>query len=165
MIRDDVRFDRVLYSDMIYVGAPGTTDTPYSHTDNLHYEELEESRADLSNPAVLMAVTQSGLPGAQLPSSATAGVLTTRAAGEEFFSAGTNRRRSRSVDTRAVAARTGVEIGEREQVPRATTAQEVGALRIDPLALEGPGAVGVDPALEQLFLPRHGIRGCGFHRE
>ncbi len=92
MIRDDMRFDRVLSSDMIYVGAPGTTETPYSHTDNVHYEELEESRADLSNPAVLMAVTQSGLPGAQLPSSATAGVLTTRAAGEEFFSAGTNRR-------------------------------------------------------------------------
>jgi len=92
MIRDDVRFDRVLTSDMIYVGAPGVVETPYSHTDNDHYEELEESRADLSNPAVLQAVSQSGLPGAQLPSSATAGVLTTRAAGEAFFRAGTNRR-------------------------------------------------------------------------
>jgi len=92
MIRDEVPFDRVLQSDIIYVGAPGLVETPYSHTDNEHYEELEDERADLSNPAVLMAVSQSGLPEAQLPSSATAGVLTTRAAGQAFFRAGTNRR-------------------------------------------------------------------------
>ncbi len=92
MIRDEVPFDRVLQSDMVYVGAPGLVEDPYSHDDNDHYEQLEEERADLSNPAVLMAVSQSGLPGAQLPSSATAGVLTTRAAGQAFFRAGTNRR-------------------------------------------------------------------------
>ena len=92
MIRDDVPFDRVLSADMVYIGAPGTTEAQYSHTDNAHYEELEGSRADLSNPGVLMAASQSGLPGAVLPSAATAGVVTTRAAGEAFFSAGTNRR-------------------------------------------------------------------------
>ncbi len=92
MIRDDVPFDRVLSADMIYIGAPGVVEAPYSHTDNAHYEALEASRADLSNPGVLMAASQSGLPGAVLPSSATAGVVTTRAAGEAYFSAGTNRR-------------------------------------------------------------------------
>lgn len=92
IIRDDVPFDRVLASDLVYVGAPGITATPYSHTDNEHYRELEEMHADLSNPGVLVGVAQSGLAGAQLGASETAGVLTTRAAGEAFFSAGTNRR-------------------------------------------------------------------------
>jgi hypothetical protein len=88
MIRDDVPFDQVLYGDIVYVGASGT----YSQTDNLHYQQLEQTRADLSNPAVLVRRMQSTLPGSQLPAAATAGVLTTRAAGEAFFSAGTNRR-------------------------------------------------------------------------
>ncbi len=92
MIRDEVPFDRVLSADMVYIGSPGVVEVPYAHDDNRHYEALEGSGADLSNPGVLMAVSQSGLPGSQLPSSATAGVMTTRAAGEAFFRAGTNRR-------------------------------------------------------------------------
>ena len=88
MIRDDVPFDQVLYGDIVYVGASGS----YSQTDNVHYQQLEQSRADLSDPNVLVRRLQSTLPGSQLPASATAGVLTTRAAGEAFFSAGTNRR-------------------------------------------------------------------------
>jgi hypothetical protein len=92
IVRDDLAFTMALSGDLVYVGAPGTTSTPYSHTDNRHYEELEDRRADLSDPDVLTAVSQSGLPGAVLQSSQTAGVLTTRAAGEAFFKAGTNRR-------------------------------------------------------------------------
>jgi len=88
MIRDDVPFDQVLYGDIVYVGAAGT----YSQTDNLHYQQLEQSRADLSDPAVLVRRLQSTLPGSMLMAADTAGVLTTRAAGEAFFSAGTNRR-------------------------------------------------------------------------
>ncbi len=88
MIRDDVPFDQVLYGDIVYVGASGS----YSQTDNMHYQQLEQSRADLSNPAVLVRRLQSTLPGSVLMASETAGVLTTRAAGEAFFSAGTNRR-------------------------------------------------------------------------
>ena len=92
MIRDDVPFDRVLTTDMVYVGAPGVVETPYSHTDNEHYEALESTRANLADPGVLVAVSQAGLPGSQLLASETAGVLTTRAAGEAYLSAGTNRR-------------------------------------------------------------------------
>jgi hypothetical protein len=86
MIRDDVPFDQVLYGDILYVGASGA----YSNTDNTHYAQLEQSRADLSDPNVLRQRVQSAVTG--LPAAATAGVLTSRAAGEAFFSAGTNRR-------------------------------------------------------------------------
>jgi hypothetical protein len=95
MIRDDLPFSEVLSADLVYVGtqtAPG-----YSHTDNQHYIELERQRVDLSDPALFAGVPQSSLPGSQLSSSDTAGVITTRAAGEAFFSAGTNRRMWRFV--------------------------------------------------------------------
>lgn len=92
MIRDEVPFTEVLSSDVVYVGAPGVVSTPYSHTDNQHYEELEANRIDLSDPGQLIPVAQSSLSGSQLNSGDTAGVITTRAAGEAFFSAGTNRR-------------------------------------------------------------------------
>jgi len=92
MIRDDVPFDQVLSADMVYVGAAGVVGTGYSQTDNIHYQQLEQTRADLSNPAVLVQRMQSTLPGSQLAAGDTAGVITTRAAGEAFFSAGTNRR-------------------------------------------------------------------------
>ena len=48
---------------MVYVGAPGVVESALlRHDDNDHYEELEEERADLSNPAALLqAVSQSGL--------------------------------------------------------------------------------------------------------
>jgi hypothetical protein len=97
MIRDDVPFQQVLTADLVYVGAPGVVSANYSHTDNEHYRLLESSRVDLSNPARLVAATQSGLPGSVLTPADTAGVITTRAAGESFFSAGTNRRMWRFV--------------------------------------------------------------------
>ncbi len=92
MIRDDVPFDRVLSADLVYVGAPGVVEAPYSHTDNEHYEELARRAVDLSDPELLVPVRQSELPGAVIPAESTAGVLTTRAAGEAFLRAGTNRR-------------------------------------------------------------------------
>lgn len=97
MIRDDLPFDEVLSADLVYVGAPGLASSDYSHTDNLHYRELEELRVDLGDPALLVPTAQSSLPGSVLQSSETAGVMTTRAAGEAFFSAGTNRRMWRFV--------------------------------------------------------------------
>src|SRR5262245_29210856 len=89
MIRDDVPFDQVLTADLVYVGAPGVVPTPYQHTSNQHYVELQNNRIDLSNPAQLVGVPQSTLPGSQVGSADTAGVITTRAAAEAFFSAGT----------------------------------------------------------------------------
>jgi hypothetical protein len=90
MIRDDVPFTQVLTADLMYVGANVTP--AYSQTDNEHHRAVESQRVDLSNPTLFVPVTQSGLPGSQLLPGDTAGVITTRAAGEAFFSAGTNRR-------------------------------------------------------------------------
>jgi len=91
IIRDERSFKDILTADVIYVGTSNSL-TPYSHTNNLHYQELEASRVNLGSSANLVATTQSGLPGSQLNASQTAGVITTRAAGEAFLRAGTNRR-------------------------------------------------------------------------
>lgn len=92
IVRDRRPFTDALTADVVYTGAPGVVPSSYSHTDNDHYIELEEARVDLSDPALLIPQTQSGLPGSQLAAGEAAGVITTRAAGEAFFSAGTNRR-------------------------------------------------------------------------
>jgi hypothetical protein len=97
MIRDDVPFDEVLTADLVYVAAAGVVSSAYSHTDNDHYRELEDSRADLGDPNVLVPVRQSDLPGTPLGAADTAGVVTTRAASAAYFSAGTNRRMWRFV--------------------------------------------------------------------
>ncbi len=91
MIRDDVPFNTVLSEDIIYTGANNLVTPNYEQTSNAHYEALEEAGADLSNPAVLVRRTQSGLPGTQISANEAAGIVTTRAAAEAFFSAGTNR--------------------------------------------------------------------------
>lgn len=94
LIRDgDTRpFTNVLTADVVYVGAPGVVPAGYSQTDNDHYRLLEENLVDLGNPALLVPVAQSSLPGALIGPNDAAGVITTRAAGQAFFSAGTNRR-------------------------------------------------------------------------
>ena len=92
MIRDDVPFDQVLSADLVYVGAPGVVGAAYSQTNNDHYRQLEAARVNLGDPTRLVPMLQSTLPGAVLVAGETAGVITTRAAGEAFFSAGTNRR-------------------------------------------------------------------------
>jgi hypothetical protein len=92
IIRDELPFIEVLSADLVYVAAPGLVSSGYSQTDNDHYEQIETVGVDLSDPAELVPVPQSSLPGSQLQPSEAAGVITTRAAGEAFFSAGTNRR-------------------------------------------------------------------------
>lgn len=101
LVRDEATygFDEVLSADVVYVGDTveinnrlGISIPPYSHTDNAHYQALESNGIDLSDPALFVPVPQSTLPGSQLSSGDAAGVTTTRAAGEAFFSAGTNRR-------------------------------------------------------------------------
>lgn len=87
LVRDGGDFREVLYGDVIYVGGdhlPG-----YSNDNNAHYQALEASGANLGDAAVLRRESQSGVTG--LPASATAGVMTTRAASHAFFVAGTNR--------------------------------------------------------------------------
>lgn len=85
MVRDDKDFRGVLSDDILYVGNIGSP--AYSNSDNNHYDMLESTNADLR--AVLVERVQSSLNG--LPSTATAGVITSRAASEAFFIDGTNR--------------------------------------------------------------------------
>ncbi len=87
MIRDDADFRTVLYDDVQYIGAPGTVTSAPAANDNAHYAALEAGNHDLK--AVLRPTTQSSING--LPGTATAGVITSRAAAEAFFIAGTNR--------------------------------------------------------------------------
>ncbi len=87
MIRDDVPFNTLLSADLLYVGAPGLGLPPYSNNNNDHYEQLESRGLDMQSG--LIQTTQSAVTG--LPTGATAGVMTTRAAAEAFFVAGTNR--------------------------------------------------------------------------
>jgi hypothetical protein len=85
MVRDDVDFREVLHGDILYVGngvAPG-----YSPSSNAHYEAMEAQGTDLKT--ALQRVPQSQFTG--VPSGATAGVMTSRAAAQAFFIAGTNR--------------------------------------------------------------------------
>ena len=89
LVRDESDFRDVLIGDVTYIGTSATGVPAYSTTGNAHYEELEDRNIDLGNPANLEAVTQSSLNG--LPSSATAGVMTSRAGAQSFFILGTNR--------------------------------------------------------------------------
>jgi hypothetical protein len=89
IVRDDLPFNQALSADIIYVGAVAGL-PPYSTTDNKHYATLETTAARLGDPTVLVQRQQSAVTG--LPAAATAGLLTTRAAGQAFFSLGTNRR-------------------------------------------------------------------------
>ncbi len=87
MVRDDVDFRKVLYDDILYVGAGNLGLPAYAMTNNDHYEALEQQGIDLKTN--LVAATQSAKT--DLPAAATAGIMTTRAAAEAFFVAGTNR--------------------------------------------------------------------------
>jgi hypothetical protein len=87
MIRDDVPFNTVLSGDILYVGGSGLP--AYSAANNTLYQTMEDQDLNLGDPAVLVASTQSSR--SPVPAPATAGVMTTRAAAEAFFVAGTNR--------------------------------------------------------------------------
>lgn len=87
MVRDDIDFRQILQADITYVGDNSLNLPAVSLTDNAHYQTLDEEFIDLSEQ--LIQVPQSSING--LPSNATAGVLTSRAAAKAFFYLGTNR--------------------------------------------------------------------------
>ena len=87
MVRDEVPFNRLLSADLVYVGDTGLGLPAYSMSNNRHYESIEAQGIDLK--ANLVAVAQSSVT--DLPADATAGIMTSRAAAEAFFIAGTNR--------------------------------------------------------------------------
>ena len=89
MIRDDVDFSTLLSADLTYVGIGSVVTAGPSATSNAHYEQLEANNVDLSDPTNFNGTSQSSIQG--IPSTATAGIITSRAASEAFFVAGTNR--------------------------------------------------------------------------
>jgi hypothetical protein len=88
MIRDDRAFNTLLSDDITYIGSPNTVTAPPSGNNNDHYEQLEAGNHKLKD--VLEFAMQSSVQG-NVSSPDTAGVLTSRAAAEAFFVAGTNR--------------------------------------------------------------------------
>ena len=87
MIRDDVPFNTLLSADLTYVGSNGIVPSAPSAANNDHYAQLELNNINLRDE--LVATTQSSIMG--IPASATAGIMTSRAASEAFYVAGTNR--------------------------------------------------------------------------
>jgi hypothetical protein len=87
LVRDDADFRTILYGDILYEADSSLNLSNYSTTNNNHYEELEETGLSLKDSLTL--VQQSTRNG--LPVSATAGVMTSRAAAKSFFKDGTNR--------------------------------------------------------------------------
>ena len=86
MVRDNVPFNTALSADILYVSnAPGLP-APSIANDN-HYATAEANGVDLMS--TLVKTTQSATYG--IPTTATAGLITTRGAASAFFVAGTNR--------------------------------------------------------------------------
>ena len=86
MVRDDVPFNTALSADILYVGSGGGL-PGYSMTNNDHYEQMEQQGMDLQTTMVQSSQSAQ----TDLPAAATAGLMTTRAAAQAFFIAGTNR--------------------------------------------------------------------------
>ena len=90
MVRDDVPFNTLLSADLLYIADPASSAAgvpAYSPTNNAMYIALDNQGIDLK--AHLISSPQSALTG--VPATATAGVMTTRAAAAAFFINGTNR--------------------------------------------------------------------------
>ena len=89
MVRDNKPFNTVLSDDLIYVGDPAKVPglPGYAYSNDNQYQYMDSANADLAS--VLMPAVQSAVTG--IPSSATAGVLTTYAGASAYFYAGTNR--------------------------------------------------------------------------
>lgn len=87
LVRDEADFRTVLFDDVLYIANPSLGLPAYSNSNNSHYQAIETQGIGLKDN--LVRRTQSSLNG--LPSDATAGVITSRAAAAAFFKAGTNR--------------------------------------------------------------------------
>lgn len=89
MVRDSdtVPFNTLLSANITYVGRNGVVPTGPSGSNNQHYIELEANNINLRDE--LEQRPQSSIMG--IPNAATAGVMTSHAASEAFFVAGTNR--------------------------------------------------------------------------
>lgn len=97
IIRDERDFREILFGDVLYTGKSSLLSLPaYSNNNNDHYKVLEERadldlRVDLIPAAEAVQSTIYSATSTPLPTNATAGVLTSRAAAKAFFVDGTNR--------------------------------------------------------------------------
>ncbi|HEY5624783.1 MAG TPA: hypothetical protein VIV14_13565 [Gammaproteobacteria bacterium] len=88
MVRDDLPFNQILSADLLYVDANQSLPAADS---NAHYIALEQAMLQPGfNPQTDIAASEQSTAYG-LPVNATAGAMTTRAASEAFFVAGTNR--------------------------------------------------------------------------
>jgi hypothetical protein len=89
LVKDNEAFNQILSGDVLYVGQ-GVNPPPAANS-NAHYLALEQQMLQPGfNPVTqIVKTTQSG--SYNLPIGAPAGAMTTRAAAEAFFIAGTNR--------------------------------------------------------------------------
>ena len=87
MVRDEVPFNLLLSADLLYKGDDSLGLPANLQSSNDHYLALEQQGIDLKEN--LVAEFQSVYYG--LPATATAGIMTSRAAAEAFFIDGTNR--------------------------------------------------------------------------
>jgi hypothetical protein len=87
MVRDNVPFNTLLSADLVYIADSASGVPAYSPTNNDMYQTMDDNNVDLK--AHLVSGTQSALSG--IPSTATAGIMTTRGAASAFFINGTNR--------------------------------------------------------------------------
>ena len=90
MVRDDIPFNEVLFGNHMYVGTG--VNAAYDPANNDHYLEIQNQGMDLK--ATLTRIVQSALH-PDLDTTTVAGVITSRAFAEAYFSAGTNRRMTR----------------------------------------------------------------------
>jgi hypothetical protein len=89
MVRDNIPFNQILSGNLLYIGPGAVTPAPAA-TSNAHFEALEQRMREPGfNQSELIPTTQTAVYGT--PEAATAGAITTRAAAEAFFIAGTNR--------------------------------------------------------------------------
>ncbi len=88
IIRDDLDFREILHGNILYIGGNDISPA-YSNDSNAHYEAMEDQGANLADLNQLRKRTQTEITG--LPDTATAGIITSRAAGRSFFIDGTNR--------------------------------------------------------------------------
>jgi hypothetical protein len=86
MARDNVPFDQILYGDILYTGGTTAGVPAYSPASNDHYAALEAQAVDLK--AALVKNQQTVL---NPTVTEVAGAMTTRAFGEAYYEAGTNR--------------------------------------------------------------------------
>ena len=87
MVRDEVPFNQLLSADLLYKGDDSLGLPANLQSSNDHYLALEQQGIDLKEN--LVAEFQSVYYG--IPATATAGIMTSRAAAEAFFIDGTNR--------------------------------------------------------------------------